>query len=45
MGVEIERADVPAATTEMAEATLPQISIFDRESAATGVVSLEKKIS
>lgn len=45
IGEEIERADVPAATTDMPEATLPQMSIFERETASTGVISLETRMS
>ena len=41
---EIERANVPQATTDLAEATLPQISIFDRDIVAPGVMMTYQRI-
>lgn len=39
-GNEIERANVPGETTDVTEATLPQITILDRETVPTGVLSV-----
>jgi len=37
---EKDRANEPETTTVMAEATLPQISIFDRETLSPGVMTI-----
>jgi hypothetical protein len=37
---EIDRANAPETTTDLGEATLPQISIFDRETLPPGVMKI-----
>jgi len=44
IGNEIERADAPQTTTDLDEATLPKISIVDRETLPTGVMTIYKRI-
>jgi hypothetical protein len=42
-GDEIERADVPQATTDITEATLPQITLLDQKTVPTGTISIGNK--
>ncbi len=41
---EIDRANALQTTTDLAEATLPQVSIFDAESVPTGVMTSYQRI-
>ena len=43
-GKEIDRANAPEATTDGAEATLPQVSVLDRETIPPGVMTTYKRI-
>jgi hypothetical protein len=43
-GNEKDRANAPQTTTDTAEATLPQVSILDRETLSPGVVTTDERI-